>query len=170
MSLNQPWSKMGPMEVVIRKARMADLKTVQDLNAGLFKTDGPRDKFLNHKWPYQKAGKTYFKKAIAGKNTCCFVAEIENEIVGYLAGGITKKESWRIVKKRTELENVFVKDKFRSMGVGKKLMDAFLNWSQEVKAERALVVAYATNEKAIKFYKKNGFIPYGFSLETEIKK
>ena len=61
------------MRAVIRKAKPNELRIVQNLNVGLFKSDGPRDKFLNHQWPYQE-GEKYFKKRIKGGNGVCFVA------------------------------------------------------------------------------------------------
>lgn len=151
----------------IRKAKIEELKIVQDLNSGLFTSDGPRDKFMDHNWPYE-GGKEYFSKKITDDSSICLVAEVDNEIVGYLAGTVMEVESWRPVK-RTELENMFVKEEFRSNGIGAKLVSEFFNWSKTKGVQRSLVVAYATNEKAIKFYKKMGFDPESVSLEIEYK-
>ena len=96
-------------KTVIRKARLEDLKTVQDLNHALFASDGSRDKYLNHNWPYED-GKAYFEKRIGGKDFICLAAEVKSGIVGYLAGKLLKAEPWRLVKK-TELENMFVQEK-----------------------------------------------------------
>jgi hypothetical protein len=78
------------MNVLVRKAKLNELKIVQGLNVKLFEFDGPRDKFINQKWPY-KEGVKYFKRMIGGDKTVCLVAEIDKEIVGYLAGAVTKK-------------------------------------------------------------------------------
>lgn len=153
------------MDINIRKAKIEELKTVQDLNRDLFASDGPRDKYLNHNWPYED-GRSYFSKRITDDNSICLVAEIDNEIVGYFAGAVMEVESWRPVK-RTELENMFVKEEFRSKGVGAKLVNEFFNWSKTKEVQRSLVVAYVTNEKAIKFYQKMGFDPESVSLEIE---
>lgn len=153
--------------IIIRKAKTEELKIVQDLNSGLFTSDGPRDKYMNHNWPHEE-GKEYFSKRITADNSICLVAEIDSEIVGYLAGAVMEVESWRPVK-RTELENMFVKEEFRSQGVGAKLVEEFIKWSKEKGVDRSLVVAYATNEKAIKFYQKTGFDPESVSLEIEYK-
>ncbi len=151
--------------IIIRKAKIEELKTVQDLNHDLFDSDSTRDKYMDHNWPYVD-GKEYFSKRITDDNSICLVAEIDNEIVGYLAGAIMEVESWRPVK-RTELENMFVKEEFRSSGIGAKLVNEFFNWSKTKGVQRSLVVAYATNEKAIKFYQKMGFDPESVSLEIE---
>lgn len=154
------------MSINIRKANSDELEIIQNLNHDLFISDGPRDQFLNHKWPY-KDGKKYFVKRISEPNSICLVATVDNQIVGYLAGELLKTESWRPVK-RTELQNMFVKDQFRSLGIGKKLVDEFLKWSKSKGVKRALVVAYITNERAINFYQKNGFEPESLSLEANV--
>lgn len=153
--------------LIIRKAKIEELKIVQDLNSELFTSDGPRDKYMNHNWPHNE-GKEYFSKRIVGDNSICLVAEIDNQIVRYLAGAAMDVESWRPVK-RTELENMFVKEEFRSQGVGAKLVEEFIKWSKEKGVDRSLVVAYATNEKAIQFYQRMGFDPESVSLEIEYK-
>ena len=117
-------------ELKIRKAKISELKSIQDLNHKLFREDADRDKFLNHNWPY-KDGEKYFKSRIEGKGLC-LIAEIDGEIVGYLCGSIKQSESWRPVK-RTELENMRVKRHIRSKGVGAKLVDEFLKWSKKQK-------------------------------------
>lgn len=157
------------ININIRKAKLSELKIVQDLNAELFKFDGSRDEFINQKWP-QKEGEKYFRRMIKGDKTVCLVAEINGEIVGYLAGAVTKKLSYRTIKKRVELENIFVKKNFRGKSIGSKLVEEFFKWGKGQKATRALVVAYATNYKAIEFYKKKNFFPFSFSLEAELTK
>lgn len=155
-------------KIIIRKADHSHLKTIQDLNAELFRHDSTYDELLVLDWPYKRVGRQYFKELIDGKAGVCFVAEIDGNIVGYLAGAIKGSESWRAVKKRAELENMLVKKEYRGRGVGSKLVQQFLKWSKKQKAEKVLVVAYTTNQKAIKFYKKNKFVPYNFSLEAEL--
>lgn len=155
--------------ITIRKATEKDLKVVVELNASLFKEDaGQRDPLANKNWPSQE-GIIYFSKRIKDKNSICLVAEVRNEVVGYLAGSVKKVETWRPVK-RTELESMYIKNEFRDRGIGTKLVEEFFKWSKGKGVQRALVVAYATNERAIKFYRKMGFISESLSLEAPIFK
>ena len=154
------------MSISIRKAKINELKIIQDLNHDLFASDGPRDQFLNHEWPYED-GKKYFIKRMSEPNSICLVAIVDNQIIGYLAGELLKTESWRPVK-RIELQNMFVKDQFRNLGVGKKLVSEFLKWSKSKGVKKVLVVAYVTNQRAINFYEKSGFEPESLSLEANV--
>ena len=150
----------------MRRAKPEELRTIQELNRLLFESDSPRDPNLNLNWPHED-GEEYFRKRIADNDCLCLVAEVDGKIVGYLAGAIREGESWRPVK-RTELENMFVKEDSRSKGVGAKLVQEFFNWSRDQGAERALVVVYATNERATEFYEKMGFVRESINLEADL--
>ena len=156
------------MNVVIRKAKLEDLKTIQDLNHALFLSDADKDKKLNHDWPYLETGKEYFKGAIEGKTGVCFVAEKDNEIVGYLAGSIKFDSSIYRQVRRSELENMFVTEECRGQGIGEKLAKKFIDWSKENDVTHTFVSAYWLNERAIKFYKRLGFEPLALELEARL--
>lgn len=68
----------------------------------------------------------------------------------------------------SELENIFVLEKYRSQGVGGRLHEEFVKWSKAKKVGKMIVMAYAKNKAAIKFYKANNFQEYGVTLETKI--
>ena len=151
----------------IRKAKLSELKTIQDLNKALFESDSDKDAELNMNWPYED-GKEYFEGAIKGTTGVCFVAEENGEIIGYLAGSIKKVvPSFRPVR-RSEVENMLVKEEYRSKGIGAELMAAFIDWSRSNGIKYVFVQAYSSNTGAINFYKKQGFDPYSAELELTI--
>lgn len=156
-------------DLIIRKAKEDELKIIQELNHQLFLHDKEYDSFLNMNWPFEKIGEDYFKNKISGKDGVCFVAQINGEIVGYLAGGIIKPYSYRKIKKQSELENTLIKETFRGQGIGEKLFKEFVKWSKEQGAERIKVSASTDNTRAIKFYKRLSFTPCASELEFEIK-
>jgi len=157
------------MKVLIRKASIGDLETVQQLNKLLFKSDNPHDGgFLNEQWPLEHEGRDYFKGKVLGETGVCFIAGIEGKTVGYLVAKLDVAEQTYRPVKRTELENMLVLKEYRSKGIGKKLVSAFLKWSKEQGAKRTFVKAYSPNERAINFYEKLGFKPHVLELEGDI--
>ena len=154
------------MDTIIRYAKTEELKAVQDLNFSLFTAENSNDELLDMDWPYNE-GERYFKNLISGECGVCFVAELEGELVGYIAGSITDTNGYRPVK-RSELENMFVKEPFRGNGIGDKLAKVFLNWSKNNGAQRCFVVAYTQNARAMEFYLKAGFSPYSSELEVQL--
>ncbi|MGV8169046.1 MAG: GNAT family N-acetyltransferase [Candidatus Nanoarchaeia archaeon] len=99
---------------------------------------------------------------------CIIVAILNNNIVGYLCGGINKPEPYRTVKKSAELENMFVLEEYRSKGVGKKLFNEFKKWCKQHKVNIIKVTAFTANGRAIKFYRNSGFRDYTLTLETHL--
>lgn len=154
---------------IIRKADINDLKEVQNLNLSLFKSHIEYDKQLDLNWPFSNEGTEYFSERISSEDGCVLVAEIQDEIVGYLCGGIREPETYRKIDKAAELENMFINPNHRSKKVGSKLISEFLNWCKSQKVQKVKVEASAQNHLAINFYKKNNFNDYSLSLELDLK-
>lgn len=153
--------------IVIRRATMDDLRTVQDLNYGTFVNDLPYDPDLNMRWPYEKEGEDYFRSRIAGPDAVCFVAEVDGKPVGYVAGAIRKGEPYRLVQ-RSELENMYVDENVRRSGVGRALVEELFKWSQEQGITQVFVSAYWGNDRAIEFYKSCGFESNAHDLQANL--
>jgi ribosomal protein S18 acetylase RimI-like enzyme len=157
------------MNITIRKAILSDIKTIQKLNLLLFKKEHKEyDKLLNLNWTFSKTGTAYFKKRISGKSECAFVAVLDNTIIGYLVGSITKVESYRNLPLTAELDNMLILEKHRSKGIGKLLYTEFISWCKLKKVKMIRVQASARNIKAIEFYRKIGFKDYTLVLESNI--
>jgi GNAT superfamily N-acetyltransferase len=154
--------------LVIRKGNINDLGDILLLSDGLTLTDLPYDKKVDINWAHTNEGKKYYEDKIKGILGICFVAEVDNKIIGYITACEKEVPSYRLVKV-AELENIFVKAEYRSKGIGKKLMDKFINWAKELKADKVAVNVFALNDKAIGFYKREGFDPQDLTLEKYLK-
>ena len=158
-------------KIIIRKANVNDLKDILRLNLDLFKKEYMEyDKKLNLKWTYGKVGKAYFKKKISEENGFAFVAENEGKIIGYLCGSVRKcPYDYRIIPKYAELDNMIIEKKFRGKEIGESLVQEFLKWCKNKKANIISVNASIQNENGIKFYRKMGFKDYSLTLEIKVK-
>lgn len=157
------------MKINIRLATIHNLKAIQKLNLMLFKKENKEfDNTLNCKWTFSKDGEDYFKKRLTKNDSCVLAAYVNDKIVGYLAGGLNKKSSTRVLSKFARLESMFVLDEFRGQGIGTKLFQAFADWCRSKGVGRLRVVAYPQNKKGINFYKKNGFVDYDLILEKDL--
>ncbi|MDP3974345.1 MAG: GNAT family N-acetyltransferase [Candidatus Daviesbacteria bacterium] len=153
--------------MIIRKAHLEDLKTIQDLSKELIEYDSRWVPYFNLGWSHDKDGEKFFRKVLTGRNRICFIAIIDNKIVGYLAGAILPSLSWRKIK-RLEITNIFIKEKFRNQNIGNRLVDIFFEWGRKKGIKRAVVVASSGNDKAIKFYIKKRFSSVFLTLESDI--
>lgn len=86
------------------------------------------------------------------------VAEIKNEITGYISF-----DSWDTRRTtHTGLFSIFLKKKFRGMGIGKLLVKSMMNWGKHNPVNKKISLAvFSTNKNAIALYKKLGFKPEG---------
>jgi len=154
------------MEINIKKATIEHLKDIQNLNYQLCKKENKEfDSTIIPTWPLSKKGKEYFKQKIIKNSNCAFVAIVNRKIVGYLVGGLSEKEGYRNISNLVELENMFVLEEFRNLGIGANLYRAFTKWCKSKKVKKQKVIVSAQNIKAINFYKNNKFKDYSLILE-----
>lgn len=154
-------------DIQIRLAELSDLHEVVELNHALFQEDaGQRDPFTNLNWAHQE-GEEHFARLIATEGELCLVAELDGQVIGYLAGRVRGPSSIRPIRS-ADLESVFVVASIRGRGVGRALIEAFLPWCGQQGAERVSVTAYASNEGAVRLYRRLGFEPKEVALERSV--
>ena len=152
--------------LLIKKATLEDLKTIQNLNNQLFKLEKENyDSTLVSNWPLTDEGKLYFEDLI--NNHYVIIAIHNDEIVGYLAGTINEKGSYEEIQ-YGEINNMLVKDECRGYGIGKMLINNFKDYCRENNIYNVKVEASAKNVNAINFYKKNGFEEFNITLTMSI--
>ena len=157
------------MKVGIKFATLENLKDVQKLNLLLFEKEYDEyDKLLNLNWTFGEKGTKYFKDKISKDDGCVLIAEVDNKIIGYSAGGLTKGENYRNLPLVAEVENIFILEDYRNIGVGTQLYQKFIEWCKSKNVKSVRVAASVQNKQAISFYQEKGFKDYTLILESEI--
>ena len=67
-----------------------------------------------------------------------------------------------------EVENMYILEPCRNLGIGDMLMDEFEIWAKSKNANFLRVVATVQNTKGINFYRKNGFNDLDLTLEKKL--
>ena len=118
----------------IRPAEAADLKAIQELSCKLFQKEfNEYDQTMDCGWTMSQKGEEYFSSRINSSGGCVFVAEDDGRIVGYLAGGFTQTESFRLdLGLLAELETMFIEESRRSQKIGTGLMTEFIGWCKKI--------------------------------------
>lgn len=142
------------MNIVIRKATLEDLRQVQDLNYKLFDFEYKNfDSSLNMGWTFSEEGEKYFRKVIE-KGTV-WLAVDDDKIIGYLAGIMKSYNS--INAKSAELDNFYIEEKYRRLGIGKRLVNEYKEYCKNKGVYTIYVTANAKNKNARSFYQASGF-------------
>lgn len=151
---------------MIVQAQADDWHKIQELNNFVFLNDAAHDDDIDLDWPFSKKGIKYYKDLASGSYGVCFLAKINNDVVGYVA--LAKKDFGYRKTIYLEIENIGVHPEFRSKGIGKLLINQSRNYAKRNKIKKLYVNAYWDNKKAVKFYKNNGFSEIGIELEQNV--
>lgn len=80
---------------------------------------------------------------------------------------------WILVKyyigKHIEADNVYIKDKYRGLGLGKKLNSWLKKFALSRACEAIELNCYITNEKGNQFWEANEFIALGIHYQKKLK-
>jgi GNAT superfamily N-acetyltransferase len=135
------------MELIIRKGEKKDLPDVLRLVHELADFEKAPDAVTNTVTDMERDG--------FGENPVFnfHMAELDGKIVG-VALYFIKYSTWK--GKGLYLDDLFVSEKYRGKGIGKKLFDAFMNEAKLSGAKQVHWQVLDWNTPAIDFYKKLG--------------
>jgi GNAT superfamily N-acetyltransferase len=150
----------------IRKAVPDDIAGLVACSIGLFVEDaGTRDPTLSQDWPRLHAAGS-FRASMEDESRLVLVADEGGTVVGHLTGVLGEASDIRPIRVAS-LMSMYVMPSHRNEGVGARLVASFREWAGAAGADRLAVSAYAANEDAIRFYRRQGFTPRTVLLECE---
>jgi len=141
------------MAIKIRKADLGDFNQIDLLSEELFGSSvGDREEV--------------FRKALENKDYLCLVAEIGEEVVGFI-------DMWAFPDVShgaylAQIQNLVVTEKMRGKGVGAKLVEEMIGFFRKRKYHELHVWTEKKNRSAIRLYKRHGFKKEQLLLEMEI--
>ena len=112
---------------------------------------------------YEEAGKEQKEldlKEVKNNNGKILLYKENGQIIGLIIGIINNEETDRYdfkVPKRGRITELIVSKEHRGNNIGKKLLDSMKDYLKSIGCEKILIAVFGYNEKAIKFYNKNGF-------------
>ena len=149
------------MTVQIRTAEMGDYPAL----CSLFEEVDALHR-VNHPEIFQKpVGPVrdidYYRALVSDEDIGLFVAEAENQVVGFVH--VITRDSPPIpifVPRRFAIvDNLAVSKNFQRKGIGQKLMDTAQYWAADKGATSIELNVYHFNQKAISFYENMGYKP-----------
>jgi len=96
-----------------------------------------------------------------------FVAEENSRLVGYV--DVNWKEWFvpSVLPKMGNVDMMYVQEPYRSQGLGKKLLDKATEWFRSQGVEAAQLEVAEMNEKAVEFYRREGYRPYNIVMRRK---
>jgi len=99
----------------------------------------------------------YIKSKIDDENFKILIYEIENEIIGYVMGWIMERPPIYSKRKTGYLSNIYVDERFRNEGIGKKLYFSMEQWFIDKAVDFVEIKADTRNIDTINKFRKYGF-------------
>lgn len=152
----------------IRKAKKTDFDKILKLSKELHEAELPFDKNLNKNYYNNKKTIKDLKKSISSREKLFLVAELDNDVIGYVNGYLIDKEE-AYIEKVAYLDHLCVNEKYRKQGIGKMLIDEFTSMMKEKNAKFIKLNAFESNIPAVSLYKKEDFKEYSIYYMKEIK-
>lgn len=98
------------------------------------------------------------------------IAEREGEAVGY-AYGIVQGPDWNmLLGTHGALHDLWLDESVRGTGLAKRLLDATVEALEQLGAPRVLLMSASQNERAQRFFARNGFRPTMVEMTRERSK
>ncbi|HEX9532762.1 MAG TPA: GNAT family N-acetyltransferase [bacterium] len=156
------------MTVEIRRATLKDIKEILPVWGELAVFHSTLDPAFtpSAQWPREYG--TYLRSLMTRDDAIALVARDAGEIVGYAVGRVTMLPPFFEQRYRGYIHDVFVKPQFRRRGVGRRLVDAILQWLRQ---QEVLLVelTVATNNEAVAFWKRLGFSVYMQQMKKDLQ-
>ncbi|WP_276392795.1 GNAT family N-acetyltransferase [Eudoraea chungangensis] len=140
-------------DIVVRKATLDDLPTLQKFEQALIRAERPFDPTIR-----EDPLKYYsLEKILTDKNAVVYVAEHLSEIVS--CGSVTIREA-RPYLDHEEFANfgfMFTLKKYRGFGINGMIMENCKEWTSLKGFKEMRLTVYTENQSAIAAYEKVGF-------------
>ena len=142
------------MQVTVRKARINDAVSIgkiqvsswQSTYQGIVSEEVLNNMSLNHsieRWVNILEG-----------DALTYVLEKDNEVVGYISGGLQRKDSYPTYE--GELYSIYLMKSATGSGGGRLLVDTLVKKFKTIGIRSMMVIVFIDNDRAIRFYKNLG--------------
>ena len=156
---------MENLTVIIRRANEKDIESLSDLCAKtFFETYLPARPHLEKDFT-EYVNTNFSTKAVERKlldpKIIYLVAEANGKLLGYCEINLQKSPEGKNDETCINLDQIYLLKEVIGKGVGKQLMDEFLNISKQEKSALIWLQVWEKNLSAQNFYKKSGFEIFG---------
>ncbi len=145
------------------KITAADIKELQELSKQTFletfaasNTKEDMQHYLDTNFTDEK-----LSDEINNPHSECYVASIDNMAIGYLKINFGQAQTELQDNQALEIERIYVLQEFHGRKVGQLLFYKALQVAKESRLDYLWLGVWEKNTRALKFYEKNGFIPFG---------
>jgi GNAT superfamily N-acetyltransferase len=141
----------------IRKARLADIEQVTRLSLAMQRYHLAFDRRFTLANKAREGLARYLKRRVRSRNRLFIVAEENNRIVGYALATLSSRPPIFRWKAFGFIEDVFVSEKYRNLGVAKQMLEATYSWFRKHGVREVVLTVHVKNKLGVVVWEKEGF-------------
>jgi ribosomal protein S18 acetylase RimI-like enzyme len=148
--------------IEIKRATINDLDGIQKIGRQTFyetfasvNTEENMSKYLDEGFSVSK-----LIAELSDENTKFYFATLDNKVIGYLKINFGQSQTELQDDKAVEIERIYVLKEFYGKAVGQLLYNKALDIAREKNADYVWLGVWEQNQRAINFYRKNGFLEF----------
>lgn len=149
-------------EIEIRKIGLDDIEILQKIGRQTFFETFSDTNTAEDMQEYLE--KSFYKDKLLAEvenpQSEFYFAQENREVIGYLKLNFGQSQTELKNENSVEIERIYVLNAYQGKKVGQKLYEKALAVAKERKAQFLWLGVWEKNEKAIRFYQKNGFAPF----------
>lgn len=148
--------------IKIKKVNLRDLGRLQKLGRKTFFETFAESNSADNMKMYLEEGFSDNKlcSELENPNSEFYFAESEGEPIGYLKVNFGNSQTEQKEANSLEIERIYVLKDFHGKKVGQLLFEKAIKLAQERKVDFVWLGVWEKNPRAIRFYKKNGFVEF----------
>ncbi|HBY89731.1 MAG: GNAT family N-acetyltransferase [Ruoffia tabacinasalis] len=142
------------MGLTVRKARIDDAMTIGKIQVSSWQSTYQgvvSDEVLNNMSLNNSVDRW---KSILERDALTYVLEKDKEVVGYISGGLQRKDSYPAYK--GELHSIYLSRSAQGLGGGRLLVDTLVKKFKTIGIRSMIVIVFSGNARSIRFYKNLG--------------
>ena len=148
---------MAEGNIILRTAIIDDLNSLVELwweSAHYHQELEPRFQYTSDA---AKATRAFITKQLESDDSCYWVAQIDNEIVGYVEAMVVDRPPIHVQRRVGHLGSIYVKPEARRKGIGTSLWNLARDWLAEKGVPTISLWVASQNPEALAFWKKFEF-------------
>ena len=150
-------------KIVITKAEIGHLNELREIAVNSFVKTIPADVSPDDMEVYvqDRFGKEDLVSAISNPETEFYIARLNVDTIGYLKLNFGDAQTDLKDPNGMEIERIYTLSEYFGKNVGKLLLEKAVESAKEKDVKYVWLGVWEFNPRAIRFYEKNGFVPFG---------
>ncbi|WP_293312370.1 GNAT family N-acetyltransferase [Pedobacter sp. UBA5917] len=149
-------------QIIIERVNITDIKKLQKIGRNTFfeafsevNTEENMKDYLENSFSEDK-----LRAELNNKDSRFYFALVDGEVVAYLKINFGEAQNEKI-NDAIEIERIYVLKAFHGKGVAQGLYQKAIDIAYEIQVGTVWLGVWEENYRALRFYEKNGFTPFG---------